>query len=58
MGGWAVMLSFTIDITNILNHPANHLFTNFSSVIITWGWHNRHIDGRSAKWTQLDSTPP
>jgi hypothetical protein len=35
--------------------PANHP-TNFS-IIITWGWHNRPISGRSAEWTQLDSTP-
>jgi hypothetical protein len=35
---------------------ANHS-TNFSIIIITRGWHNRPIDGRSAKWTQLDSTP-
>jgi hypothetical protein len=26
-------------------------------VIITRGWHNRPIGGRSAEWTQLDSTP-
>jgi hypothetical protein len=31
--------------------------TNFSIIIITWGWHNRPIGGCSAKWTQLDSTP-
>jgi hypothetical protein len=37
--------------------PANH-FTNFSIVIITLGWHNRPINGCSADWTQLDSTPP
>jgi hypothetical protein len=36
--------------------PANHS-TNFS-IIITRGWHNRPIGGRSAEWTQLDSTPP
>jgi hypothetical protein len=36
--------------------PANHS-TNFSIIIITRGWHNRHISGRSAEWTQLDSTP-
>jgi hypothetical protein len=36
--------------------PANHS-TNFSIIIITQGWHNRHISGRSAEWTQLDSTP-
>jgi hypothetical protein len=36
---------------------ANHS-TNFSNIIITRGWHNRPISGRSAEWTQLDSTPP
>jgi hypothetical protein len=25
---------------------------------MTRGWHSRPIDGRSAEWTQLDSTPP
>jgi hypothetical protein len=35
--------------------PANHS-SNFS-IIITRGWHNRPIGGRSAEWTQLDSTP-
>jgi hypothetical protein len=35
--------------------PANHS-TNFSIIIITRGWHNRPISGRSAEWT-LDSTP-
>jgi hypothetical protein len=35
---------------------ANHS-TNFSIIIITRGGHNRPISGRSAKWTQLDSTP-
>jgi hypothetical protein len=29
----------------------------FSNIVITRGWHNRPIDGRSADWTQLDSTP-
>jgi hypothetical protein len=33
---------------------ANHS-TNFSIIIITRGWHNRPIGGRSAEWTQLDS---
>jgi hypothetical protein len=33
------------------------LFTNFSIIIIDRGWHNRPIGGRSAEWTQLDSTP-
>jgi hypothetical protein len=36
--------------------PANHHSINFS-IIITQGWHNRPIGGRSAEWTQLDSTP-
>jgi hypothetical protein len=36
--------------------PANHS-TDFSIIIITRGWQNRPIGGRSAKWTQLDSTP-
>jgi hypothetical protein len=27
-------------------------------IIITRGWHNRPIGGRSAEWTRLDSTPP
>jgi hypothetical protein len=31
--------------------------TNFSIIIITQGWQNRSIGRRSAKWTQLDSTP-
>jgi hypothetical protein len=29
----------------------------FSIIIITRGWHNRPIGGRSAEWTQLDSNP-
>jgi hypothetical protein len=37
---------------------ANHYSTNFSIIIITRGWHNRHISGLSAEWTQFDSTPP
>jgi hypothetical protein len=37
--------------------PTNHS-TNFSIIIITRGWHNRPIGGRSGEWTQLDSTPP
>jgi hypothetical protein len=37
--------------------PANHHSTNFSTIIITQGWHNRPIGGRSAEWIQLDSTP-
>jgi hypothetical protein len=36
--------------------PANHHTTNFSIFTITLGWHNRPIGGRSAEWTQLDST--
>jgi hypothetical protein len=36
--------------------PANHS-TNFSIIIIIRGRHNRHISGRSARWTQLDSIP-
>jgi hypothetical protein len=35
---------------------ANHHSTNFS-IIITRDWHNGPISGRSAEWTQLDSTP-
>jgi hypothetical protein len=34
--------------------PANHS-TDFSIIMITRGWHNRPIGGRSAEWT-LDST--
>jgi hypothetical protein len=37
--------------------PANHHSTSFSIIIIIRGWHNRSIGGRSAQWTQLDSTP-
>jgi hypothetical protein len=36
--------------------PANHS-TNFSIIIITRGWHNRPIGGRSVEWSQMDSTP-
>jgi hypothetical protein len=36
--------------------PANHS-TNFSIIVITRGWHNRPVSGRSAEWTKLDSTP-
>jgi hypothetical protein len=32
-------------------------FHQFSIIIITQGWHSRPIGGRSAEWTQLDSTP-
>jgi hypothetical protein len=38
-----------------IGSPATH-FTNFSIIIITRGWHNRPISGRSAEWTQLDFT--
>jgi hypothetical protein len=38
--------------------PANHYSTNFSIIIITRGWHNRPISGRSAEWIQMDPTPP
>jgi hypothetical protein len=31
--------------------------TKFSIIIITRGGHNTPISGRSAEWTQLDSTP-
>jgi hypothetical protein len=37
---------------------ANHHSTNFSIIIITWGWHNRPISARNAEWTKLDSTAP
>jgi hypothetical protein len=37
--------------------PANHHSTNSSIIKITRGWHDRPIGGRSAEWTQLDSTP-
>jgi hypothetical protein len=37
--------------------PANLHSTNLSIIIITRGWHNKPIGGRSAEWTQLDSTP-
>jgi hypothetical protein len=36
--------------------PANHHSTNFCIIIITRGWHTRPTGGRSAEWTQLDST--
>jgi hypothetical protein len=32
-------------------------FHQFFSIIINKGWHNKPIVGRSAEWTQLDSTP-
>jgi hypothetical protein len=31
-------------------------FHQISNIIITYGWHNRPISGRSAEWTQM--TPP
>jgi hypothetical protein len=37
--------------------PANHHSTHFFIIIITRGWHNRPIGGRSAEWTQFDFTP-
>jgi hypothetical protein len=37
--------------------PANLHSTNFSIIIITRRLRNRAIGGRSAEWTQLDSTP-
>jgi hypothetical protein len=36
---------------------ANLHSINFSIIIITRAWHNMPISGRSAEWTQLDSTP-
>jgi hypothetical protein len=38
--------------------PANHQSTNFSIIILAQGCHNWPVGGRSAEWTQLDSTPP
>jgi hypothetical protein len=32
--------------------PASHHSTNFSIIIITRGWHSRHIGVCSAEWTQ------
>jgi hypothetical protein len=43
--------------SEFLVSPDNHHSTNFSIIVITPGWHNRPVGGRSAKWTQLDSTP-
>jgi hypothetical protein len=31
-------------------------FRQFSIIIVTRGWRNSPISGRSAEWTQLDST--
>jgi hypothetical protein len=39
-----------------LGFPSNHHSSNFSIILITRSWHNRHIGGGSAEWTQLDST--
>jgi hypothetical protein len=36
--------------------PTNHHSTNFSIIIFPRGCHNTPTGGRSAKWTQLDST--
>jgi hypothetical protein len=36
--------------------PVNHHSTKFSIIVITRGWHNRPISGRSAEWTRFDST--
>jgi hypothetical protein len=35
---------------------ASHHSTNFAIIIITRGWHSRPICGRSAVWTQYDTT--
>jgi hypothetical protein len=37
--------------------PCQSFHQFFSTIIITRGWHNRPTGGRSAEWTQLDSTP-
>jgi hypothetical protein len=37
--------------------PANHDSTNFSIIIIVWGWHNRLISGRRTKCIQSHPTP-
>jgi hypothetical protein len=40
--------------------PANHHSANFSIIIITLGWHNRRIGGRSAdgpNWTPPPTIP-
>jgi hypothetical protein len=42
----------------VLRFPLSIKSTNFFIIIITRGWHNKPIGGRSAEWTQLDSTPP
>jgi hypothetical protein len=38
--------------------PANHHSTNFSIIIITRGWQNRPIGGRSAEWPQFGLHTP
>jgi hypothetical protein len=38
--------------------PSDHHSTNFSIIIITRGWHNRPIGGRSVEWTQFGLRPP
>jgi hypothetical protein len=42
----------------ILRFPLPVIPHKFSIIIITRGWHNRPISGRSAEWTQLGSIPP
>jgi hypothetical protein len=37
--------------------PANHS-TDFSSIILTRGWHNRPLSGRSVEWTFIPPPPP
>jgi hypothetical protein len=36
--------------------PANHS-TDFSIIIITRGWHNRSLSGRSVEWTLIPPPP-
>jgi hypothetical protein len=61
---WVEHVGFVVDETVLgqvfseyFSSPANHS-TNFSIIIITRGWHNRSIGGRSSERTQLDSTQP
>jgi hypothetical protein len=42
---------------SVLRFPLPINIPPMSIIIITWGWHNCPISGRSAEWTQLDSTP-
>jgi hypothetical protein len=37
--------------------PCQSSFHQFFIIMITRGWHNRTIGGRSAAWIQMDSTP-